>query len=274
MSAEHDHTTPVTEAKKPVVPESGRIGKLKLAFLYVLIGGLGASALVSIIALLIGSFNSEIQKSLLTIFVFFSHSLFILALLWADKYNQVGREVLPTSLFVLALASMISTTLGIWEVISAETAWRALGLYLLVIGAVFIISGLLKLRIKHDITKIILYTTIGSIAAIVIALVPWVLNLVNDFDPLYFRIIAALSIFASTAFLIGIILRAIALSRHPELQTTKPIAHPMSGGLLAIYITIGTITAMVWCAGFTGFLVSAVQSGQPSYDSSNYNKYY
>lgn len=273
MSPEHEHSAPVAHAKATPTPEPSRIGKLKLAFLYVLIGGLGASALTAIIALLIGSFNSEIQKSMLTIFIFFSHSLFILALLWADKQNEVGRSVLPTSIFVLALANMITTTLATWEIITSETAWRALGLYILVLGAVFIITGTLKLRINQQATKIGIYVAVGSVAALVITLSPWVLQVVDKFDPLYFRIVAALAIFASTAFLIALILRGIALARHPQLQSTKPVAKPIPGGLLAIYIVVGSIAAMVWCAGFTGFLVSAVESGQPA-RSSHYNKYY
>ncbi|MDB5162774.1 MAG: hypothetical protein JWO54_955 [Candidatus Saccharibacteria bacterium] len=273
MSLVNEPHTPSLAAKEASSSEPSRIGKLKLAFLYVLIGGLAASALTAIIALLIGSFNSEIQKSLLTIFVFFSHSLFILALLWADKYNEVGRNVLPTSIFGLALANMITTTLSTWEIISTETAWRALGLYFLIIGAVFIITGILKLRLNHKATKAGLYTSIGSITVLVITLAPWVLHIVDRFDPLYFRSVAALSIFSSTAFLIAIILRGIALARHPELKATIPATHPIPGNLLAIYITVGTITAMVWCSGLAGFLISAVENTRPAFDN-GYNRYY
>jgi len=274
MSPKEPQTIAPVPVEAVAVNDPSRIGKLKLAFLYVLIGGLAASALTAIIALLIGSFNSEIQKSLLTIFIFFSHSLFILALLWADKKNEVGRSVLPTSIFVLALANMVTTTLATWEIISNETAWRALGLYILVIGAVFIITGLLKLRINHQATKIGLFVSIASISVMIIALAPWVLNIVERFDPLYFRIVAALSIFASTAFLIAIILRGIALARHTELAATKPASKSIPAGLLTIYIVTGSIAAIVWCAGFTGFIVSAVQSGQPEHRSNSYNRYY
>ncbi len=272
-----EHLEPAAQSAKIEVPkqaEPSRIGKLKLAFLYVLIGGLVASSLTAIISLLIGEFNSEIQKSLLTILIFFSHSLFILALLWADRDNEVGRAVLPTTIFVLTLANMISSTLATWEIISTETAWRALGLYMLIIGAVFIISGILKLRINHQATKITLYTTIGSITALIVTLAPWVLDAFPVFEPLYFRIVAALSIFTSTVFLIGIILRGIALARRPELKATIPTTKPIPVGLLTIYITVGTIAAMVWCSGLVGFLVSAVDSSRPDYgpySSSLYN---
>jgi hypothetical protein len=273
MSLEKEtHAPTITTEVEPTV-QTARIGKLKLAFLYVLISGLAASALVAIIALLVGTFNSEIQNSLLTIFIFFSHSLFILALLWSDKYNDVGRSVLPTSIFVLALANMISTTLATWDIISTESAWRALGLYILIIGAVFIISGLLKLRLNHKATKIGLYAAIITISALVITLAPWVLQVVDRFDPLYFRIVAALSILASTVFLIAIIFRGIAIARQPELSATKPVTKPIPGGLLAIYIAVASIVGMVWCAGLAGFLGSAVDSSYPTYNDST-NRYY
>lgn len=273
MSTQPEPITPSVDTKEITTTEPNRIGKLKLAFLYVLIGGLVTAALVAIISLLIGEFNSGIQKSLATIFVFFSHSLLILALLWADRNNEVGRSVLPTTIFALTLANMITSTLSTWEIISAETAWRAVGLYFLIIGAVFIISGLLKLRIKHQATQVGLFISIASISALIVALSPWVLDVVPEFNSLYFRIIAALSILASTAFIITVILRGIALSRNKELKATGPVSSPIPGGLLAIYITVGTIAAMVWSTGFVGFLVSAVESGRPAYTPYNSSRY-
>jgi hypothetical protein len=70
-------------------------------------------------------------------------------------------------------------------------------------------------------------------------------------------------------FIIAIILRSMALARFTELNATKPAPAPMSNGLLAIYITLGVITAMVWCSGMAGFIVSAVDS-----NASQYHRYY
>jgi hypothetical protein len=278
MSAKQQADTPVTTTQQIPTDEPSRISRLKLAFMYVLIGGLAASALTAIIALLVGSFNSEIQKSLLTIFIFFTHSLFILALLWSDKHNQVGQSILPTSLFVLALANMVTTTLSTWEIISSEGAWRALGLYVLILGAVFVITGLMQLFINHKATKIGIYASIGTISVLVASLVPWVLHIVGNsgrFDPFYFRLVAALAILASTVFIITVILRAIALARQPELKQTKPASKPIPQGLLAIYITVGVITALVWWSGLAGFVITAIESSQPVYQGSGYsNRYY
>lgn len=266
--------TPVNEVESPVVQDTppSRLGRLKTAFLYVLIAGLAAAALTSVVALLIGQFNTSIIKALLTILTFFSHSLLILAILWADRYNQVGKLILPSAIIAIVFASMISTTLGTWEIITAEMAWRIFGLYFLALGAVFIIVGLLRLRIAHQATQVALFTAIGLTVATVLSLIPWVLQVVDKFDPLYFRIVGALAILATTSLLISVVVRSIAVGHNESLKLTAPTKQPVSGGLLAIYIITGVVTAIVWCAGLTGFLVSGVQSATPDsrYETNHY----
>ncbi len=260
--------TPVAEASP------NRLGRLKTAFMYVLIAGLAAAAITSIIALLVGQFTSGIAKSLLTILIFFSHSLLILAILWADKFNQVGKLVLPTTITALVFFNMISTTLGTWEIINAETAWRAFSMYFLILGAAFIAVGLLRLRLQHQATQITIYSSIGLIAITVIALIPWVLNIFDNFDELYYRVIAALAILATTTLLIGIVIRAIALGRDETLKLTAPAKTPTPPGLLAIYITVGSLAAIVWCIGLTAFLVDGIQSSYPDSQYKSTNRYY
>ena len=268
ISAEIKAETPTPQA----TPE--RLSRLKTAFMYVLIAGLAAAAITSVIALLVGQFTSGIGKSLLTIFIFFSHSLLILAILWADPYNQVGKLVLPTTIAVLVFLNMITTTLGTGELISAETAWLAFSMYFLILGAAFIVVGMLRLRLQQQATQIAIYSSIGLIAVTVIALIPWVLNVVDNFDPVYFRIVAALSILATTALLIGIVVRAIAIGRDAALKLTAPAKTPTPGGLLAIYITVGVIAAIVWCVGLTAFLYDGIQSSYPESRYNNTNRYY
>lgn len=264
--------TPSTEQ-----PAVSRLSKLKAAFLYVLIAGLAAAAIVSVVALLVGEFNSVISKSLGTIFILLIHSLLILALFWGDRNNQIGKALLPTTIAALLFANMITMSIGIWEVISNDTAWHITGLYFLVLGAVFIVLGLLKLRVAHQVTQVALYSSIGLLGVTVLALVPWVLDLFAPLDPLYFRIIAALSILTTTAFIIAVIIRSIALAQNDSLKLTRPTHQSIPGGLLSVYITLGVITAMVWSGGLVGFLVSGVQSSSP-YQSdsrgSERNRYY
>lgn len=260
--------------EKTVAPPT-RLGTLKLAFLYVLIAGLASSAIVAVAALLLWDFTSAMARSLLTIFIFFTHSLLVLAVLWADKRNQVGRLLLPTTIVILTLANMVTTTLGTWDIISAETAWRAVGFYFLTLGAVFVVTACLQLRIAQQAVQVALFTSIGFIVATVLAVTPWVFQVVSTFDPLYYRIVAALTILTTASFLIALILRGIALAQHSELQATKPVSEPTPSGLLVIYIVIGTITAMVWTSGLTGLLVSGMttqgtKNTTPTYEDRRY----
>lgn len=255
-----------TKTVTPVVAHDTRLTKLKTAFLYILVGALVISAIVAVLALLIGQLNTAIGRSFLTIFILFTHSLIILALLWADSRNEVGRKLLPTSILVLTFANMITTMLATWDIISADTAWRAFWLYFLVLGTMFIIVGALKLRIAQTATQVALYTATGLISLTVLALVPWVLDLF-PLDPVYYRIVAALSILATTAYMVAIIVRGIALGNNQSLKDSKPVSEKTPGGMLAIYISLGVIASFVWFFGFISLLVSGVEasSSKPSY---------
>lgn len=268
-----ESSTPETPVVKPT---ESRVGRLKTAFLYVLIAGLAAAAITSVIALLIGSINDAIGKSLLTIFIFFSHSLLILAVLWADRDNHVGRYLLPTAIVALVFASMITTTLGTWGIITNELSWRIQGLYFLALGAVFVIIGTLRLRLAQQALQVAVQTSIALTILTVLAVAPWVLDVVQHFDPVYFRIVSALAILAAAAFLITLVLRGIVTGRGEEILATKPVTPKAPAGLLTIYIIIGSIAGMVWLTGLTGFIVSAVSSDHPratpysKYDKNNY----
>ncbi len=251
---------------------SARITKLKSAFLYVLIGALVISAIVAVMALLIGQFNASIGRSFLTIFILFAHSLFILGLLWADTRNQVGRNLLPTTILALTFANMLTTMLATWDIISIDTAWRTFWLYFLILGTVYIISGSLKLRIAHTATQVTLYTAVGLISLAVLSLVPWVLDIFSPFDPIYFRIIAALSILATTAYMIAIIMRGLAIGRNQAIKATRPVGPKTPSGLLAIYITLGVFASIVWLVGIVALTADGLESTNPI-PSRSYDRY-
>lgn len=238
---------------------SSRLSKLKIAFLYVLMVGLGLAAVTSVIALLVGEFNAVIGKTLLTIFILFSHSLFLLLLLWADTKNEIGKAAVSTTIFVAAFASLVTSTLGAWDVISSSTMFNWTGLYFLAIGGAYIIAALLRLRTDQQVTQIAVTTSVGFIGTTLLVLSPWVLEVVPYFDPLYFRIVAALSILSTASFLITLILRNIARSKDHK-DTPR---QPLNGGMLAIYIVFGIVTSIVWNVGMVSLLSSGSDANSP-----------
>ncbi|MBC7459530.1 hypothetical protein H7200_02335 [Candidatus Saccharibacteria bacterium] len=261
------------QLKTAKTPEPARMSKVKVSFLYVLVGGLVALALTAVIALLIGEFNEVIQRVMVTIFIFFAHILFILTVIWADKANQVGKTILPTTVVVLALANMITATLASWDILTAETAWRSLGLYFLILATAFTVIGVLKLRIDQKIVSNLTYISAGLLIVMTVLLAPWVLGFGEVLDPAYFRGVGALAIVITTAFLVAVIFRGIAVSRPGYIKPIAQLVPHVYGGLLAIYITLGVITGMVMSVGVIGFITSAVESSYPAGSYSNDSLY-
>lgn len=241
---------------------TGKLNNVKLAFLYVLTGGLIASALIAMVTLLVGEFNSALGNAFGTILVFVAHSLFILGLIWSDKNDAIGRKIIPTTILATALANLATSTLGIWGIVSGETSGRAMLFYSLLVGTSFIVSGALKLRTKHKATNTLLYSTIGSVLAWALLMTPWVFQVVERFNPLYYRIAGALTILMVTLFMVSIIIRSIANSQIEKVQgaksKSKEAAHKsIPGALLAYYIGVGLVVGVMWLVGMLIFIVAS-----------------
>lgn len=260
----------ITDIKKPIDP---KLSKLKIAFLYVLIGGLVLSALISVFAILIGQFNEVVLKALLTTFIFMTHSLLILALLSADRHNTVGKDLFPTTIFVTIIANMFTTTLGTWGVWDGDISWRAFLLYMLVIGSSFIATAALSLRLAHRNTNIAVYTTVGLVALLTVVLIPWVFaHTASDLGSFYYRLIGAITILTATTLSLTVIFNRIAVSQHPELLKTRQPHQNIPGGLLAIYIVIGVIAAYAWSFGLAS-LIGSASSVDRVQTQTQYNQY-
>lgn len=254
----------VVEEKKEA--SSSKFGKIKLAFIYTLVAGLAAAAIISIIAILIGDFTSGLQKGFGTIVTFILHSLFILGLIWADRNDSIGKTILPTTFIGVALLSLVTTTLNTWGIISSELGNQFFIFYSLAIGVAFITTALVKLSIKHKLTKGLIYGTIGTVLVWSLALIPWIFKVVDEFNPVYFRALGALTILISTLFIITIILRTVAISKDTGLKLTKPKSASLSGGLLAYYIVVGVFVSVIWMAGMVSLIIDSVKQ------ENNFNK--
>lgn len=282
---------PATPAAPTVDPaHKSKLGTLKLAFLYVLIGGLVISALISVVAILIGEFNSIISKAITTTVSLVVHSSLMLLIILADKNNQLGKSVIPTSFLVVVIANMITSSLGIWGVWGDDLSWRFVNVYAFLIGIAFMIAGLLRMRIQKQLMQTLSYTSIGLVILLGLIFTPWILffdaSWVNE---AYYRIISATAILAVTSVVITSIVNRILVSQHKELANTVPAAPKYSGGMLGITISLGVITAIFWLVGLTAFVYQATTFEQRQqrierqqerqnkntydYDNRNYNRY-
>lgn len=258
----------MTESKRTQPETNKRLSKLKLAFLYVLIGGLVVSALISVAAILIGEFNEIVQKALFTTFVLVVYSCIALLVVLADTKNQLGRSFIPTTILALIIANMVTSTLGIWGVWDGDISWRMMNVYALLIGSAFLVSGARKLAIRHQAVQTLAYVTLGLIGLLTLVLIPWVLFYdASWLGELYYRVIGALSILTVTALIVTSIMNRIAVSQHPSLAKTSPKGKPYSGPMRAVVITVGVIVSFYWLFGFVGLLYTA----STSYDRATYS---
>lgn len=247
-------------AKQAATPaKESRFNKLKLAFLYVLIGGLVVSAIISISAILIGEFNSVIQKALLTTFVLVVHSLLALAIVTADTRNTLGKSLIATVILGTVLANMFTATFGIWQLWWDNASWNAFHIYMLAIGTAFILTAVLKLRLAHKATTVMTYLTAGFIGLLAVLVVPWIVADAQPLDALYYRGIAAAGILAATSLVITSIVNRIAVGQKPALRVQSTAA-PIPAGMLAIYINVGVLVAFFWLFGFFGLIIDAAQT--------------
>jgi len=262
-------SVPIVSATE-VQPVSSKMSKLKIAFLYVLIGGLVLSALISVVSILIGEFNDTASKALLTTLTVVTHSLLVIAIVSADKNNRLGKDIISTTIMATVIANMFTATLGTWDLWASDASWKAFLVYMLVIGVAFIVTACLKLRLPaHTATNYLVYATVGLVILMAILLLPWIIASdavwVNSF---YYRLIGAASILAATTFSVLVIINRIAISQNPQL-VTKTVGTRLSGGMRAIYITVGVFVSLFWFYGIPAFIASSSRidrvNSQPDY---------
>jgi hypothetical protein len=251
---------------------SAKVGKLRTAFLYVLIGGLIVSALISVIAILIGEFNDVVVKALVTTFIFVTHCLLLLAIILAYKNDRLGKSLVSTTIFITLILNMFSTTLGTWELWASDMSWKMFLIYMLVIGTSFLISGALLLRRVHKPTQLSIYVAVGFILLLTVLLAPWILFPDADWlTGLYLRSIGAVTILTATSLSLAVIFNRIAASRKLAPMNSLSVEH-MAPGILAFNISIGVITAMFWMYGLVVLISQAAVVDRPT--AQPYSRYY
>lgn len=200
--------------------ESGKVGKIKKLFLFIIIGGLITAALVAVITILVGGFNEIANKALLTLLMVIIHALFALAFMWDDEKHDRFKELtfFLNIVFSLTLLSLFTSIFGIWEIISKEIVLNLYQTYFVIIFATLhtnILFGILK---KEKYMDIIVYANYVFIA-IVALMLQWVIY-VNDamttLGDMFFRIIAAAAVIDFTLTILAVIFYKLYIHKYPE----------------------------------------------------------
>lgn len=217
-------TTEVTPEVKPKSPN-----KFKKYFFYVLIAGVVVAALISVIAVLVGEFNSIMSKALITTASMVFHTLLILMLISAgDSKRSKTAEVLMNALVAITVASFITSFFTTWDILTGKIVGQ---LYLLYLYAFLAVSwSLLLSKVSENsldkTTRIVSRVGMTLTAILFALLVPTVFaNNPDDLPEIYYRGLAAMAILLSTASVLVTVFHRVFVFKHPEskqLKSSKP----------------------------------------------------
>lgn len=202
---------------------------VKKYIMYVLIGGLVLSALISITAVLIGEFNDTIGRAFGTTILIMVHSLAGLLFLSVKRSNTLSGAIVINTLFSLIIASMMTAIVGTWDIIPNRVVGDLYSSYFLIMIASLIISALVSVHIKDKVVGALAWSASGTTAVAFTSLIPWIFaEYPSSLPEFYFRVVAALFILTATMIILTVIFDRLFVIKHPELKAPqKPGAMPL-----------------------------------------------
>ncbi|HYF97057.1 MAG TPA: hypothetical protein VD947_03395 [Patescibacteria group bacterium] len=196
--------------------------QLKKLAINTMIVSLIGSAVVAVIAVLIGEFNDILGKSLFTLLVVTLHALVCLGFLDSKSKtnNSDDLKFFTNTIFVLIVLSFVTATFGIWELFSGSLVAKLYGTYFIAAFATF--HGEMLHKTTGLDTKInnIVYANYILMGLVIILLLPllW-MGSEMDFPDFYYRLLAASAIVDATLTILAVILHKLYLQKHPELKS-------------------------------------------------------
>lgn len=227
-------------------------------FLYVLIVGVIISALISIIAILIGEVNDYISRALQTTLSMVIHAMIALAFMsTTNRTRSRGQELVINTLFGITIASFFTSTLSIWQVISSQTTIDFYQLYLYALIAVLIIQAMFSVNVIDKTTANLMRTAQGMTVAMWVYLIPSVFddNIPKSMPELYYRGIAALGILLGTVLILVVIFHRLYIAKHPEL---KLVGNAKAGGMPLWLIVLLCVVCAPVVFGYLAVILSAL----------------
>ena len=198
---------------------TSRAANLNKYFLYTLVAGLIISALISIVAVLVGEFNSTMARALGTTVSMVGHTLVALLIVSVGSRHKKGGSLILSALLTITIASFITSILAIWQIIKGGIIGDLYGVYFYTFCAVLWIQLLLKIG-KNALDKATHATSlvgVGFTALFYALLVPTVfIHYPNRAAEFHLRALAAAAIALATVSVLAIVFHRIHLFKHPE----------------------------------------------------------
>lgn len=241
---------------QPVADDGKR--QFRKYFLYVLIGGVIISALISVVAILIGEVNDYISRALLTTLSMVIHAMIALAFMSATNHTHSrGQELVINTLFGITIASFFTSTLSIWKVIDGQTTTDFYQLYFYALIAAFIIQAMLSVNVIDKITANLMRAAQWMTVGMWVYLIPSVFDnsYPKSWPEIYYRGIAALGILLGTTLILVVIFHRLYVTKHPELKVPgTPKAGGMPVWLIVLLCVVGGPMVLGYLSAIIGVL--------------------
>jgi hypothetical protein len=238
----------VEPAKKSVAND------LKKAFLFVLVGGLVISAVIAVIAVLVGEFNEMTWRALGTTMSIVFHALagLLFYSMSSGSDDKNVNEVYINTIMGVVVASFATSVFSLWEVLTGPIIGDLYAVYFYT----FVFSTLAKILYSvaraDKVTRALSNTSMGFTGLMyLLVLPPLFYDYPNELPDVYYRILAAVAIVLGTTSVLTAIFNRLYLNKHPEL-TKKDAGHGTSPLTIVLYIIIGifAIPMLFWLFGW------------------------
>lgn len=220
--------------------------EFKKFFLFNLIGALIISAIVAVVAVLIGEFNEMTARIFFTLLMVIVHSLVSLSFIWDNERENTFERLafFINVIFILIVVSFVTSLFGIWKIIPGDVVWNLYQAYF-VIGFASLHGDILSKALKKEnYIDMIIYANYLLIAIVVIMLQPVIFidNSFNFLGEAYFRILGAAGIIDGTLSILTIIFYRWYSYKHPKaenlLQAQAPAQPAKKGWSIWVWILI------------------------------------
>lgn len=232
---------PPPQPKQPtpssVNPEESKVltknDKIRRTFFQVLIGCLVAAAGIAVVAVLMGSFNEVLGRALGTIAVVAVHALLSFSYIseTAKKDERDGGrsiDLFSNMVFTLIVASFITSTFAIWQLIGSEITGKLYMSYGVLLFATLHADVLYRIRgfeKRIDATVAVNYAFMTVVAAMLMLVI--FVSDPADLGEFFYRILAAAGIIDATTTITAVIMHKMYLQKHPVLtpeEAQQPVA--------------------------------------------------
>lgn len=215
-------------AKQDVAPRQpatqlSRADKFRRVFFLTLISCLLGAAAVGVIAVLIGSFNDILGRALGTIAMVALHAAFSFSYVSGveesnKKNGSRSIELFSNTVFVLIVASFITSVFAIWQLLGVNLATKfylSYGVLLFATLHADILYRLRKFEKKIDIVVSVNYFLMSVVVAMLFMVI--FSDDISEKGEFFYRLLAAISILDATSTISAIILHRLYLQKHPPL---------------------------------------------------------